>query len=88
MFRFGKKVEPVKVITPRDNLSLDEIIGNLSNHENHSVWPSSDDVQSLLVQLGSDFKIVNRSDNAPGTNIYRPIMLCVALLLKKSQDNC
>lgn len=83
MFGFGKKQQPVTVRVPRDDLSLEEIINNLSNQNDHSKWPDSDDIQSLLVHLGSSFNIVNRSDDKPGTNIHRALFLCIALLLRK-----
>lgn len=80
-----KKKEPVQVRVPRDDLSLDEIIVHLSEQNDHARFPDSDDVQSMLVQLGSSFKIHNRnySENIPGTNIPRALCLCLALLLKK-----
>lgn len=83
MFGFGKKQQPVTVRVARDDLSLEEIINNLSNQNDHSKWPDSDDIQSLLVHLGSSFSIVNRSDDKPGTNIHRALFLCIALLLRK-----
>lgn len=80
-----KKKEPVKVRVPRDNFSLDEIIAHLSEQSDHAFYPKSDDVQSLLVQLGSSFKIHhgNHSENIAGTNHYRVVYLVAALLLKK-----
>lgn len=84
MFGFGKKQQPITVRVPRDDLSLEQIILHLSNQKDHSKWPDSDDIQSLLVHLGSSFNIVNRIDNdEPGTNIHRALFLCIALLLRK-----
>lgn len=79
-----KKKEPVQVSVPRDDLSLDEIIENLSDPRRHDMYPSSDDIQSLLVEMGSSFEIMNRIPNErPGTNLFRVQALLVALLLKK-----
>lgn len=83
MFGFGKKQQSVTVRVPRDDLSLEQIILHLSNQKDHDKWPDSDDIQSLLIHLGSSFNIINRSDNKPGTNIHRALFLCVALLLRK-----
>lgn len=83
MFGFGKKQQSVTVRVPRDDLSLEQIILHLSNQKDHDKWPDSDDIQSLLIHLGSSFNIINRSDNKPGTNIHRPLFLCIALLLRK-----
>lgn len=83
MFGFGKNKQSVTSRVPRDDLSLEEIINNLSNQNDHSKWPDSDDIQSLLVHLGSSFNIVNRIDDEPGTNIHRALFLCIALLLRK-----
>lgn len=83
MFGFGKKQQPVTVRVPRDDLSLEQIILHLSNQKDHNKWPDSDDIQSLLIHLGSSFSIVNRSGDKPGTNMHRVTLLCVALLLRK-----
>lgn len=83
MFRFGKNKQSVTSRVPRDDLSLEQIIFHLSNQNDHSKWPDSDDIQSLLVHLESSFNIVNRSDDKPGTNIHRALFLCIALLLRK-----
>ncbi|QNI20499.1 hypothetical protein RCIP0055_00056 [Klebsiella phage RCIP0055] len=83
MFGFGKKQQSVTVRVPRDDLSLEQIILHLSNQKDHDKWPDSDDIQSLLIHLGSSFNIINRSDNKPGTNIHRALFLCIALLLRK-----
>lgn len=91
MFGFGKKKEtvsppaPAPVPVPDGTKSLDQIIESLSDNEQYFLIPSSDDIQSLLVQLGSDFKITNRNPatDTSGTNIDRSILLCAALLLRK-----
>lgn len=83
MFGFGKKQQSVTVRVPRDDLSLEQIILHLSNQKDHDKWPDSDDIQSLLIHLGSSFNIIDRSDNKPGTNIHRALFLCIALLLRK-----
>lgn len=83
MFGFGKKQRPVTVRVPRDDLSLEQIILHLSNQKDHDKWPDSDDIQSLLIHLGSSFSIINRTEDKPGTNIHRALFLCVALLLRK-----
>lgn len=85
MFGFGEKKQPVKVATPREDLSLDTIIEWLSDPDATMCPPPSDTFQSLLVHLDSDFKVFNRDPACLqfGTNMHRMTLLCVALLLRK-----
>lgn len=88
MFGFGKKQEPVKVAIPREDLPLDTIIEWLSDPDASMCPPPSDTFQSLLVHLGSDFKVFNRDPARLqfGTNTHRATLLCVALLLEKMKQ--
>lgn len=85
MWPFKGKKQTDEPRSPRNDLTIDEVIATLKSQQS-GFAPNSDAIQSLLNLMGSDVKIKNRSEAQPGTPSLPVIALCVALLFKQSQQ--